>query len=534
MNDQIQLLRRQVRMIWPYRWVALAISTIIALIGWTYVLYMPNVYQVDAKIFIDTRSMLRPLMRGLAVDSNNLSNAAQLMKRTMLTRPNLEEVARKTDLDLTARTDKEFDKLVSDLAQRIGMSGTSKDNIYQIVFEDQDPQLAKRVVDELLNEFLETALGSSRLDTASTQKFLDEQIAEYEKRLIEAEQRLKDFKQKNAGQMPGEGTTYYGRLESAKAALGVAQLELKEAMNRRDEMKRQVEGEEPMFGMMGDYIPQNNSFSSQYDARIEGLQNQLDQMLLQYTEKHPQVIGLLETISLLESKRDAEIAELEAAIEERGPMVSPQIAESPIYREMRVGLARVEGDVAALKTRVQAYQQNVDELEKAIDTIPEVEAELKRLDRDYGLNRSNYTELLKRRESARLSEEVDEQADDTKLKVIEPPRIPLTPIGPMRVQFLSLVLAFALAVGGGMAILLAQINPRFNSSDELKEFAALPIMGVVSMVSNRRQRTERRMELAVFALMLMGLVSFYGGLVALEAGHYDLHGKVAAVVEKVL
>lgn len=521
-------------MVWPYRWVALALASIVAVVGWTWVLYLPNVYEVNAKIFIDTRSMLRPLMRGLAVDSNNLTNAAALMKRTMLTRPNLEEVARKTDLDLTAKTDQEFDALVADLSKRIRMSGTSKDNIYQIKFEDKDPQLAKRVVDELLNEFLETALGSTRIDTAATQKFLDDQIAEYEKRLIEAEQRLKDFKQRNAGQMPGEGKSFYGKLAGARTALETAELELSEAENRRNEMKRQVDGEEPIFGIMGEVMPQNGGFSSEYDQRIDGLQIQLDQLLLQYTEKHPQVIGLLETIKLLNAKRDTEIAELEAAMQARGPSVSPQVAESPIYREMRVGLARVEGDVAALRTRVKAYQKNVEELEKAIDTIPEVEAELKRLDRDYGLNRSNYMELLKRRESARLSEEVDEQADDTKLKVIEPPRIPLSPIGPQRVQFLSMVLGFGLVLGGGVAFLLAQINPRFNTSDELKEFAALPIMGVVSMVSNRRQRTERQMELAVFALVLMGLVSVYGGLVALETGQYDLHGKVTAVVETVL
>ncbi|MGR8920793.1 MAG: hypothetical protein ACU85V_14355, partial [Gammaproteobacteria bacterium] len=226
--------------------------------------------------------------------------------------------------------------------------------------------------------------------------------------------------------------------------------------------------------------------------------------------------------------------ELQAELAERGPMVTPELAESPVYREMRMGLARAEGEVAALRTRVAAYEERLETLKKAVDTIPEIEAELKRLDRDYGLNRSQYMELLKRRESARLSEEVDEQADDTKLKVIEPPRIPLTPIGPDRVRFLSMALGAALAIGGGLAFLLAQLNPRFNASDELKEFTQLPIIGVVSLVSSRRQRTERRMELAVFGAMFMALVSMYGGLVFLELGEYDLHGRVSSVMERVL
>lgn len=535
MNDQLQMIRRQLRMIWPYRWVALVMSTLVAIAGWGFVLYMPNQYEVSAKIFIDTRSMLRPLMRGLAVDNNNLTNTAMLMKRTLLTRPNLEEVARKTDLDLTAKTDQEFDKLVASLAERIQMSGTSGDNIYQIRFEDEHPQLAKRVVDELLNEFLETALGSSRIDTATTQKFLDEQIAEYEKRLIEAEQRLKEFKQRNHGMMPGEGSSYFANLEAARGRLEAATLELREAENRRNEMRRQLEGEEPIFGLMGgDSLPQNSHVGSEFDGRIATLETRLDELLLLYTEKHPEVVNVKNLIAALEEKRSADLEAMATQLEAEGPMVTPEQAESPMYREMRLALGQVEAEIAALSTRVASFQKKVEDLEQAVDTVPEIEAELKRLDRDYELNRNQYNELLRRRESARLSEEVDEQADDAKLKVIEPPRVPLTPIGPDRIRLLSLVLILALGAGGGLAVLLAQINPRFSTPEELKEYTHLPIMGVVSLVSNRRQRTERRMELAVFALMLSGLMSLFGTLVVLENAQYDLNGKVTKVVEAVL
>lgn len=534
MNEQIQLLRRQVRMVWPYRWVALALAMVISVVGWIYALYVPNVYEVRAKIFVDTTSMLRPLMRGLAIDTSNLASTANLMRRTLLTRPNIEQVARKTDLDLQTKSDREFDLLMADLAKRIELSGTPSDNVYQISFRDSNPQLAKRVVDELLNQFLETALGTTRTDTSTTQKFIDAQIAEYEKRLLDAEQRLKDFKQRNMGLMPGEGSTYYSRLEAAKAALDQARLELSEAKHRRDALRRELEGDEPVFGIMGDYAGSGAHLSSQYDARIAAIEEQLDQMLLQYTEKHPQVIGLRETLTLLAEKRDAELAEAQAALEARGAGASVDLAASPVYAQMHSSVALVQGDVAALESRVEAYQAKVDQLEKAVDIIPEVEAELKRLDRDYGLNRERYLELLSRRESARLSEEVEAQADDSKLKVIEPPRTPLTPVGPERIRYLSLALAAGLVAGGGLAFLLGQINPRFNTSDEVKEVAQVPIIGVVSLVSSGRQQTERRMELAVFSLVLLGMFTFYGALVALEFGQFDLNGKISAIVETLL
>ncbi len=158
-------------------------------------------------------------------------------------------------------------------------------------------------------------------------------------------------------------------------------------------------------------------------------------------------------------------------------------------------------------------------------------AVIKRLDRDYGLNKQQYDELQKRRESARLSQEVDQQADDVKLKVIDPPRIPILPIGPNRVQMMSIVLLAALGAGIGLAFLLSQINPRFYSPDELKEVTQLPILGTVSLVFSERQRTERRMELAVFAFVLLGLIAVYGGLVTLEALHFNLNARILSLIE---
>jgi polysaccharide chain length determinant protein (PEP-CTERM system associated) len=532
MNEQIQLARRYVRMVWPYRWAALTLSAVVCIVGWLWVLYLPNLYQVDAKIFVDTRSMLRPLLKGLAVENDSLASSANLMKRTLVTRPNLENVARKTDLDLNAKTDADFDKVVTQLAEKIVLTGTSQDNIYEIAYEDSDREKAKRIVDELLNTFLETALGSNRKDTAVTQKFLDEQIAEYEKRLLDAEQRLKEFKQRNVGHMPDEGGSYFKQLQAAKQALKAAELELQEAQNRSATLRRQLEGEEPVLGIMGDQQTFDAPLSSQYDGRIARLEEQLDQLMLLYTDKHPDVTGLREQLAVLQQRREEELSALAAAQPE--PMMDGAVdpEQGSVYQEIKLAMAQADAEVAALAARAGAYRAEVEELERSVDTIPEIEAELKRLDRDYGLNKQQYDELLKRREAARLSEEVDQQADDIKLKVIEPPRIPLIPVGPNRIQLMSIVLVMALGAGGGLAFLLSQINPRFYSSDELKEITQLPIIGTVSLVFSERQRTERRMEMAVFALVLLGLFSLYGGLVTLEAMQVDLNGRLTGLIEQ--
>ncbi|MBK8961154.1 MAG: chain-length determining protein [Proteobacteria bacterium] len=533
MNEQIQQARRYVRMVWPYRWAALGFTVVLCVGGWVFALTMPDIYEVKAKIFVDTRSMLRPLLKGLAIDSESLASSANMMKRTLMTRPNLEQVARKTDLDLKTKSDREFDAVITGLAEKIKLQGTTQDNIYEIAFTGSDPKQAKRVVDELLNTFMESALGSNRTDTAVTQKFLDEQIVQYEKRLLDAEMRLKEFKQRNVGVMPDEGSSYFRNLLDAKDKLQRAQLELNEAQNRSSTLRQKLEGEEPVLGVMGDQQTLRAPTSSRYDARIAHLQEQVDQLLLQYTDKHPDIQAIREQMEELKARRDEELKELaeQAAAEPGDSPMMEDAGESGVYQEIKLAMAEAEAEVAGLSARVAAYQAKVSELERQVDSIPEIEAELKRLDRDYGMNKQQYDELLKRRESARLSQEVDQQADDVKLKVIDPPRVPLLPVGPNRVQVMTVVLIGALGAGVGFAFLLSQINPRFYSSEELKEITQLPVLGTVSLVFSERQRTERRMELGVFALTLIGLIAVYGGLVTLEAMHFNLGDRVSRLIE---
>jgi polysaccharide chain length determinant protein (PEP-CTERM system associated) len=266
---------------------------------------------------------------------------------------------------------------------------------------------------------------------------------------------------------------------------------------------------------------------SQYTERIDAMQSQLDQLLLQYTEKHPDIITLRERVADLQARRESELDDLAAQMSEQKAIAGKVTSEAAMMPALAV--AESEAQAAALEARVTEYRKQVEDLEKLVDTVPEIEAELTRLDRDYGLNKEQYEQLFQRREAARLSEQVDEQSEDVKLKVIDPPKVPIVPSGPNRVMLFSGVFAAALGLGGVFAFLLAQIQPRFYTVEELKELTRLPVLGAVSYQSSRRYRTERRMELAVFLMIFLMLASVYGGLVVSESLHMDLHGKFAAL-----
>ena len=271
MEETLQLVLSYVRMVWRFHWIALACATSACTLGWTAVLLMPDVYEVQTKIFLDTRNMLRPLLKGLTVQSNLGTDAALMMRRTLLVRPNLEAVARKTDMDLKAKTPQEFDALLERLALNLKVTGTPKENIYVISYTHNDAKLATRVVEAILNIFVEKSLGDSRRDTSQTKSFLNKQIAEYESRLDSAEQRLKEFKQRNFGLLPQEGRGHMQRLKGTAQKIEQAELDLREAQMQRDELRAQLAGVDKLFDVQAPQALAPDAPPDPLDIRIAGL-----------------------------------------------------------------------------------------------------------------------------------------------------------------------------------------------------------------------------------------------------------------------
>lgn len=520
MHETLALLLTHVRMVWRFRWVALVFASVICAVGWAGVVLLPNQYRVEAKVFLDTSSMLRPLLRGLAVDNRTQENASAMMRRTLLVRPNLETVARKTDMDLQAKTPEQFDALLTTLGKKIQIGGTTRDNIFVIAYQHSDPQLANRVVEAILNLFVERSLGESRKDAGKTRQFLDRQIAEYEARLTAAENRLKEFKQNNVGMMPSSGGNYFSRMQGMDQELAAARLQLEEVNRRRDEYQRQVDGVEALFEPVLTVTRQARAMPHPLDGRIESLEQRLDQLLLQYTEKHPDVVSTRDIIATLKTQRD------ESPVPQPEPETVGGSGGNTMQQEITMALGQAEAEVAALTARVQEYERRTEELRKLVDTVPRIEAELARLNRDYEVDKRNYDELVKRRESLALSEQASQSNEGVQFNIVEPPRVPLKPIGPDRPLLSAGVLAAGLGAGLGLAWLLAMVRPALYSREEVERALNLPVIGTVTRTWTRGEVVRRRMEVSTFVLGCVVLAASFSALLSIEIQHSHLLDQV--------
>ena len=185
MAEITALILNFLKAIGKYRWHAVAITWVVALAGWAVVFKLPNQYQASARVYVDTQNILKPLLSGMTTVPN-LDQQVQFMRRTLLSRPNVERVIRMVDLDVKARDSKELDKMVDSMMSRIKMAGTERDDIYTISYTAPDAKLGKDVVQALLTIFVEGSFGGKKQDSDKAVQFIDDQIRNYEEKLAAA------------------------------------------------------------------------------------------------------------------------------------------------------------------------------------------------------------------------------------------------------------------------------------------------------------------------------------------------------------
>lgn len=500
--------------IWIKRRYIIISTWFICPVGWYFVAAMPDVYQSQARVYVDTQSLLRPLLRGLTVETDP-NTQIRLMVKTLLSRPNLERISRMTDLDVQATTPEQYESIIKSLKDNIKISSGGRENIYTLSIENKNPQMAKNIVQSALTVFIENTLGETRSDSDSAQKFLDTQLKEYENRLGAAEGRLTDFKQKYSGILPGQSGGFYSNLKTEKTRLQEAELQLEEVETRLTSAKAQLLGEEPVFGLFSTKVQSNSSVTTSFDGRITQLEAQLDELQLRYTDNHPDVKQVTNRIDDLSKQRASEVEQYYKSIKEAGgnsPSSVSSIDKNPVYQEMKVQVNSLENEAASLTVRVKSYRQRAQELESKIHTLPEIEAELIALNRGYEITKGKYEDLLSRKETAQLAQQADETTSKIKFKVIDPPRAATAPSGPTRFVFFGIVAVLGVGVGVGLSLLMSQLAPVATSTLQLNKATGVPIFGVVSANKNLGLQKWHRRKTLIFIgsnLLLLCLLMMF-------------------------
>ncbi|MEL6116276.1 GNVR domain-containing protein [Photobacterium sp. SP02] len=502
MQEQFQNLIEYLHSVWLRRkWIIIA-TWVICPLGWAVVTIWPNQYTVEARVYADTRSILQPLLKGLAIP-NDSNQELSLMVKTLLSRQNLETIARYTDADLKATTNEEYEDILAELKENIEIKSAGRENLFSISYSGTDPVYVKNVVQSALDVFVENTLGKNRQDTDKASEFIARQLSDYEKRLADAELKLADFKREHAGYLPSSEMGFRGQLDAVNGDIEDTQLELQESRTQLETAKRKLNEE------MALAAKNQGAQRTEYDDRLDALQVRLDSLLFRFTDKHPDV---------KETKR--QIAELERQKREWLALSTDDgnsdFRSTEFFQNLKLLISQLENEVASLQVREKAQTDKALFLEDKLVRMPDVEAQLTGLTRSYDITKNKYEELLSRRESALISQKVGAASDDITFRVVDPPRAPLKPSGPIRPLFLVLVLIAGLGVGVALAFLTSQLYPVATSANQLYQLTGIPVLGGVSPTEQSGLAAVARKEKWRFVWVSTALVVCFLGFMALN------------------
>ena len=518
MNPLLELLSDELRSAWRFRWQALGLAAAVALTGWTIVFALPDRYEASARVFVDTRTALKPVLQSLAVEQD-VTAQLNYVRQSLLAGPQLQRIAVESGVLPVGTIDPvEQEKILKRMTESVvlkvrGAGGNEEDHssggtIYYVTYRDTDRQRSLRVVSTLLNTFVEETLGGKRAGSENAQKFLETQLRDYELRLRTAEDRLAEFKKKNIGLMPTEQGGYFAQLQTELDAVHKSESDLSIAETRRTELAKQLRGEIAVTSSAAPVTASaDGAAAGDSVSRIRAAQAKLDDLLLRFTEQHPDVIAAQATLSELKRRRVSEIESLRAG--DASAIAASGAATNPVYQSIQVALNQVDVDVASLKRQISQHQAKVNELQRRLDTAPKVEADYAQLNRDYDVNKAQYSALLASFERARIGEKAD-NAGSVRFEIVQPPTLGAVPVFPFRGLLLSGVLMAALAAGGALAYGLHWLQPVIGSYSSLAVSSPVPLLGVVTGAFPQQATWARRRSIIGFAGTFGCLLAAFG------------------------
>jgi polysaccharide chain length determinant protein (PEP-CTERM system associated) len=510
---------------WRYRWLAFGIASFLALAGWLLVFMLPDRYEARTSVLVDTRTALKPALEGLATQQD-VGVELSYVRESLLTDQRLLGIARIVGLLPASETNPaREDRAVTYLLKHVQLTKESADDrtqggaaggtSYGIQYQDTNRTRALNVVSILLQTLIDETLGGKRQGSESAQQFLESQVKDYEKRLRTAEDRLAEFKSRHFGLMPSERGGYFEQLQRETAAIEEARTKLVVAENRRTTLEKQLHGDAAVAATAAIVPTASSGGAVGMDtvSRLAQTRAHLDELLLKYTDKHPDVIETRKTLAELESRRAAEIESLRNG--DAAAAASSGASANPVYQSIQLELNHADVDIADLRTQLGEHEEKARQLRQLLNTAPQVEAEFAQLNRDYDVNKAQYTALLASFEKARLGERAD-SAGSVKFQVVEPPMASTRPVWPKRTVFLGGVLLAALAAGLAIANRLDRLRPMVGSQSGLIGYTGVPLLAAVGPAFPTRARGARRREFLKVSAAAACLLLAFAAVVVLS------------------
>lgn len=468
----------------------------------------PKIYSSSSIIFVDDRNIIQPLMQGAAVvteSRDHARNASEIiLGRKILT--SVLEAANwlENGADLV-----EIDKISEKIKKHTEISGVGE-NLIRIQFKDSDPTRAFITVKQMAAMYVDEGKEAKIEESRAAYEFIEKQASEYLQKLTSVDKQLKKIRADNPDARPGSAAPITSHIQRLKNDIESATLQLREAEIRKKSLQTQLSGEAA--------ITISQSKEGQYRSKINQLQEDLETLLLTYTETYPDVRKIRHKIDVLKEAMTQEIESRDKAVKmakkEGRTYLDQNILLNPIYNTLRANLSSAETEIATLIARNSEMNSTLRSEYDRLRRIQEGESMIQQLTRDYAVNQEIYQDLLRRRENARVSRSLDAEQQGLTFKIQEHAQFPVRPTGVRFMHFMIAGLIGGVVVPIGLIYLYLQLDPRIRSARYINEDLQIPVIAEIPRYSigSNSQYLRGNAYIIVCIVIVLSLYGYAGWL----------------------
>lgn len=494
---------------------------VLLLAGWALVTsaacFLPTKYRSETMILIEQQRVPEKLVESnVAVD---LQQRLQSMSEQILSRTRLIGIIEKLRLYSEKSRRLDSDALVETMRKDIGVDlikGERPDQIsaFKVSYSANSSVVAQQVTAELTSLFIEENLRNREQLSEDTTSFLQTELDGARKNLDQQEQRLREFKNKYMGQLPEQTASNVQILSGLQSRLQAATDALNQAEQQKLYLQSLLSDYRAMHPTVATLSGTTSSLppSLELDQKLVALKSQLAELSAKYTPRHPDVVRLQEEINATEKAQSRAEEQAKSA---KQPGQTPDVHVTG-DAQSRSAMVQVESqlkanelDIANRKTEIKKLETDIDSYQQRLNLAPAREQALAAITRDHEQSLANYDSLLKKRDSSAMATSLEKRQQGEQFRMIDPPSLPQKPYFPNRLFFSLGGVAFGLALGLGVVVVMELANPRLYGEDELSAIVTAPILITIpplpTPAEHRKKLRFRALELVTAIVMLVAI-----------------------------
>ncbi|PKM16916.1 MAG: hypothetical protein CVV12_01125 [Gammaproteobacteria bacterium HGW-Gammaproteobacteria-2] len=486
-----------------------AVFAVLALCALALGIALPKRYSATTSILVEQSNIIGPLMEGRAVPTG-VVNRASIARQVAFSRKVMSDILDSGGWLVDNPSALEQEKLIEKITDRTDISNP-RPNLIQISYADPDPKRAFTVTEKFAELMINESLATKERESRDAYEFIDSQVRQYHAKLTDAEAKLEAYRRKNPDARPGIEADVTARIGELRRQIETSRMELVDLQSQDSSLRSQLSGESE--------ISMVHTRAGQFRARLAELQSERDTLLLNYTDQHPDVVRVQHQITDLQEDLRREDARADTRLSETPTALDGSVSYNPLYGELKSKLADISSRSAAAISRIAAGEAMLAQEIERSGRIAASESSLAELTRDYEVNRDLYQDLLKRRENARVSMNLDAERRGLSFRIQEPATMPLRPSGLRLLHVAGAGLVFAMATPLVLLFVLIKLDPRVRTTLRIEREAGLPVLGTVPSYRTREQRSRATRRYATAALLVATVPVAYFLVFALKLAH---------------